>query len=263
MTDEMDIIKHNQQAWDGLVRSGNRWTVPVSSDEIAAARNGDWQIVLTPQKPVPRQWFGDLSDRDVLCLASGGGQQGPVLAAAGGNVTVFDNSPAQLQQDQQVAERDGLDIRCVQGDMRDLSAFPTNSFDLVFHPCSNGFVPDVNPVWQEASRVLKPGGRLMAGFVNPIFYLFDYWEMEKGNLVVKYSIPFADCEQLDPEKVQELIDKGEPLEYGHALKDQIGGQLRAGLHLIDFYEDVWDDPPGNLLSRYIHPLIATLSGKPG
>jgi len=30
------------------------------------------------------------------CLASGGGQQGPVLAAAGAHVTVFDNSPRQL-----------------------------------------------------------------------------------------------------------------------------------------------------------------------
>ena len=73
--------------------------------------------------------------QDVLCLASGGGQQGPILAAAGANVTVFDNSPAQLRQDELVARREGLSIRTVQGDMRDLSAFADGSFDLIFHPC--------------------------------------------------------------------------------------------------------------------------------
>ncbi|MGI9519860.1 MAG: class I SAM-dependent methyltransferase, partial [Pirellulaceae bacterium] len=132
----MNTVDYNRQAWDGLVDSKNRWTVPVSSADIERARNGDWSIVLTPTKSVPRDWFGELSGKDVLCLASGGGQQGPVLAAAGAHVTVFDNSPKQLQQDALVAQRDGLEISTVQGDMRDLSQFPDGSFDLVVHPCS-------------------------------------------------------------------------------------------------------------------------------
>lgn len=259
----MDILKHNRDAWDGLVAAGNRWTKPVSAKVIAEARAGNWEIVLTPEKPVPGDWFGDLDGKQLLCLAGGGGQQGPVLAAAGACVTVFDNSPAQLAQDEKVAARESLEIRTVQGDMRDLQVFPDQSFDLIFHPCSNGFVPDINPVWQEAFRVLRPGGRLMAGFINPVYYLFDYWQMEKGKLDVRYSIPYSDCEQLDEKKRQELIDQGEPLEYGHALADQIGGQLRAGFELTGFYEDVWNDPPGSLLSKHISPFIATLSRKPG
>ena len=258
----MDIAKHNQQAWDKLVRDGNRWTQPVSSEVIANARQGKWQVVLTPRRAVPGDWFGELQGKRVLCLASGGGQQGPVLAAAGADVTVFDNSPAQLQQDQQVAEREGLNLQCLQGDMRDLSVLKDSSFDLVFHPCSNGFIPDVNPVWRECFRVLTNGGRLMTGFVNPLFYLFDFWEMQKRRLVVKYRIPFSDQEQLPAAKLQELKDQGEPLEYGHSLSDQIGGQLRAGFRLIGFFEDVWDDPPGDLLSEYIHPMVATLAYKP-
>ena len=71
------------------VEAGNKWTIPVSSDDISAARRGDWDIVLTPTKPVPHQWFSVLTDLDVLCLASGGGQQGPILAAAGANVTAM------------------------------------------------------------------------------------------------------------------------------------------------------------------------------
>ncbi|MDG2014700.1 MAG: class I SAM-dependent methyltransferase [Pirellulaceae bacterium] len=257
----MDIVKYNRLAWDKLVKSGNQWTVPVTSAIIEAAKRGEWEIVLTPEKKVPRDWFGNIQGANVLCLAGGGGQQGPVLAAAGAQVTVFDNSASQLGQDEWVAQREGLEIRCVQGDMADLAAFANASFDLIVHPCSNGFVPDVNPVWQEASRVLKPGGRIMSGFINPIFFLFDYWEMEKGNLEVKYAIPFSDSKHLPASKVKELMELGEPLEYGHSLEDQIGGQLRAGLSLVGFYEDKWDAAPVGLLSRYIDSMMATLCQK--
>ena len=62
------------------------------------------------------------------------------------DVTVFDNSENQLNQDRAVAEREGLEIRTVQGDMKDLHPFDDQSFDLIFHPCSNTFVSDVRPV---------------------------------------------------------------------------------------------------------------------
>ena len=163
----MDVVAYNRQAWNQQVEQGNPWTVPFSAEVIAEARQGRWAIVLTPTIPVPRSWFPDpLSGRDVLCLASGGGQQGPILAAAGAQVTVFDNSPAQLARDREVAEREGLAIRTVQGDMADLSAFAAESFDLIFHPVSNLFAPDVRPVWRECYRVLRLGGALLAGFAN-------------------------------------------------------------------------------------------------
>ncbi len=166
----MDTITHNRSAWNQRVREGkSAYTQPVSPEQVEAARKGDWNIHVTPS-PVPKPWLGDVEGQDVLCLASGGGQQGPVLAAASANVTVFDLSDEQLAQDRLVAERDGLEIRTVQGDMRDLSAFADASFDLIVHPVSNCFIPDVNPVWREAYRVLRPGGRLISGMVNPLLY---------------------------------------------------------------------------------------------
>lgn len=258
----MDIRKYNREAWDSLVQDNNRWTVPVSPEQIAFARQGEWHIVLTPDKSIPRAWFGELKGAEVLCLASGGGQQGPILAAAGADVTVFDNSPAQLEQDRAVAEREDLNITTVEGDMRDLRVFADEAFDLIVHPCSNGFIPDVNPVWQESFRVLRPGGRLMSGFINPLFFLFDYWEMEKGNLEVRYRLPYSDQDQLSEERLAKLKEAGEPLEFGHTLEDQIGGQLRAGFQLIGFYEDVWSDEPAKLLSEHISGFIATLAEKP-
>src|SRR5919112_5107900 len=169
----MDVEGYNREAWDKQVEDGNQWTVPVGPEVIEAARRGQWRVLLTDQKPVPREWFPEMSGADILCLASGGGQQAPTFAAAGANVTVLDNSPKQLAQDAFVAERESLDIKTVQGDMRDLSAFADEAFDLVFHPVSNLFVPEVGPVWNEAYRVLREGGALLAGFLNPAVYVFD------------------------------------------------------------------------------------------
>src|SRR5712675_944311 len=108
MDDHRDILTYNRHAWDRQVERGNRWTIPVGPEEVARARRGDWTLVLTPTKAVPSDWFPPLPGLDVLCLAGGGGQQGPILTAAGANVTVFDNSPGQLARDRLVADRDDL-----------------------------------------------------------------------------------------------------------------------------------------------------------
>lgn len=154
----MDYLHYNRQAWDRQVAKGNRWTLPVSHEAIQNARQGSYSVVLTPRKPVPADWLGDVRDKEVLCLASGGGQQVPILAAAGALVTSFDNSPAQLERDREVAQREGLSVETALGDMANLEGLADASFDLIFHPCSNTFVPDVRPVWRECFRVLRPGG---------------------------------------------------------------------------------------------------------
>lgn len=257
-----DISKYNRKMWDAQVAAGNRWTQPVGPETIARAREGDFAILLTPFKPVPMDWFPDLHDCEILCLASGGGQQGPILAAAGGKVTVFDNSPRQLDQDRLVADRDSLDLQTVLGDMRDLSAFEDASFDFVFHPCSNCFVPNIRPVWREAFRVLRPGGHLVSGFSNPLIYLFDEAERERGELVVRHSIPYSDLTSLNEEEFARYEEREEPACFGHTLEDQIGGQIDAGFSLTGFYEDDWGPDSNDPLTKYIKGFIGTRATVP-
>lgn len=258
----MDVAAYNRRAWNHQVRAGDRWTVPVDANTIAKARDGDWSVILTPERPVPRTWFpDDMAGVRVLGLASGGGQQGPILAAAGAAVTTFDASEGQLGQDQLVAEREGLCIRTVRGDMRDLGAFEDESFDLVFHPVSNVFVEDVRPVWREAARVLRPGGELLAGFINPLYFLFDDDELDRGRFEVRYRLPYADTQQLDTAKLEAFMAQDEPLCFGHTLTDQIGGQLDAGLALVAMYEDRWGD--GKALDERIATFVATRARKLG
>ena len=147
---EMDeVAALNQAGWDRRVEERDVWTCPVSSGEVNRARRGDWSVVLTPNKPVPNNWFGEVAGKDILCLASGGGQQGPILAAAGARVVVFDASARQLAQDEMVAGRDGLSLLTQQGFMHDLSVFAEDRFDLIFHPVSNNYAPDILSVWRE------------------------------------------------------------------------------------------------------------------
>ncbi|MBN2117014.1 MAG: class I SAM-dependent methyltransferase [Anaerolineales bacterium] len=240
----MDIRSYNRDAWNREVEGGkNPWSQPVSPEIIAKARQGEFSILLTENIPVPRKWFPPLRGADVLCLASGGGQQGPVLAAAGADVTVFDNSPAQLKQDQLVAEREALPLRTVEGDAADLSAFADGSFDLVFNPVSIVFMPDVRAVWKECQRVLRPGGILMTGFMNPVHYIFDLYKADEGILEVAHSIPYSDLTSLPQEDLDELIEKGQPVEFGHSLTDLLGGQCDAGFVITDLYEDYMLESP--------------------
>jgi len=256
----MDVYQYNRGAWDQACREGNRWSIPVSPEQIAAARGGEIDVVLTPLRPVPRDWFPEpFAGTDLLGLACGGGQQGPLFAAAGARVTTLDASPAQLGQDRLVAEREGLDLRTVEGDMRDLP-FDDASFDLVFFPVASLFVPDVLPVWREAARVLRPGGALLAGFVNPLYFLFDDAALAHGEMVVRYRIPYSDPRDCDPEQLAGLRERNEPLCFGHSLEDLIGGQLAAGLQITAFVEDRWDGEE-KILDRHIATFMATRAVK--
>ncbi|MFF2138979.1 class I SAM-dependent methyltransferase [Streptomyces sp. NPDC058193] len=257
-----DPAAHNRAAWDRYVQEGNEWSRPVSAEEVARARSGDWSVVLIGHEPVDRSWLpADLAGKDVLCLASGGGQQGPILAAAGARVTVLDNSPRQLGQDRMVAARDGLDLRTVLGDMRDLSTFGDATFDVVFHPVSNLFVPDVATVWRECFRTLRPGGTLLAGFLNPDAYLFDHEALdERGELVVVHTLPYSDVTHYSAEERATKFGADAALEYSHTLTDQIGGQLAAGFVLTRFAEAPHQS---NASAPYLSNYFATQAVKPG
>jgi len=246
----MDIVKHNKSAWDNYVDKKDRWTIPVSEEELENVKNGNWSIVLTPKKTVPHNWFPELTGLKILGLASGGGQQGPILATLGADVTIFDNSEKQLQQDKILSDKFDLDIKTVQGDMKDLSVFADNSFDLIFNPCSILFVDNVLPVWKECFRVLKPNGILMTGLINPISF-----QLDEESLKLIYKQPFSDLHSLPTEKLEELKTNKEALAFGHSLTEQIGGQLDAGFTITSMFEDNWGGE--NKMDEFLPAFIAT------
>ncbi len=176
-------------------------------------------------------------------------------------VTSFDNSPAQLAKDKLVADRDGLEIQLVLGDMADLSCFDDASFDLIFHPVSNVFSQTIRPVWQHCQRVLKNSGRLLSGFMNPDFFLFDHYDIEAGGpLEVRFALPNADIDLLGPAELAKRTARGIALEFSHSLDDQIAGQIDAGFIIAGFFEDKWDIE-ATPLNAYMPTSMATLAIK--
>ncbi|WP_137789323.1 class I SAM-dependent methyltransferase [Bacillus sp. E(2018)] len=256
----MNIVKHNSKAWDKKVEDGVSYTKAVSNDVIEQSKLGDWRITVTTEKPVPRGWFPELlNEVKILCLASGGGQQGPVLAAAGANVTVIDISKKQLENDQLLAEANHLSLRVIQGDMCDLSMFDEGEFDLIVHPVANVFVEDISTVWKEASRVLKDRGVLISGFTNPLLFIFDDEEDQKGNLVVSNRIPYTTLDSMTEEEKSAYLNADETIEFGHTLEDQIQGQIDAGFVITGLYED--DFGGRRPIDTYIKSFVATRAVK--
>jgi SAM-dependent methyltransferase len=250
----MNLLEHNRAAWNQEVRDGNQWTIPVTKEALDAAANGQIKILLTHYKPVPKDWMGELTGKQVLYLASGGGQQGPILAAAGAHVTVFDNSDEQLKRDASLSEIYDLKIKTVQGNMQDLSLFGDRCFDLIIHPVSNCFIDDILPVWQESYRVLKPQGSMLSGFVNPIIYMIDWEEADQTKRCeLKHAIPYSDILSLSPELKEKYIREKTTFEFGHSLTDQIQGQIAAGFLIGGFYEDRGEP----LLDQLTDSFIAT------
>jgi SAM-dependent methyltransferase len=238
--DEIDPVKFNRKAWDDMALAGDKYYHAVTTEQLEAARAGDWKIRITPQKPVPREWLEPTVGQKILCLAGGGGQQAPILAAAGAEVTVFDLSDRQLERDRKIAGREGMEIRTFAGDMTNLSCFADQEFDLIVNPCSVCFCPEVHRIWQECYRILKKGGSLITGFINPVHYLFDAIEMDDDNFVVRHKIPYSDFD-LPTEERDRVLGNERPREFGHSLQQLIGQQLDAGFALTGFYEDGWGD----------------------
>lgn len=223
----------NARTWDRWVEEGIEWGIPLLHEDFLRARQGDWSVLLTPTKPVPRDWFPPLAGAQVLGLACGGGQQMPVFAAAGACCTVFDNSPRQLESERLVSRREGYDIEIIRGDMTLPIPLPDAQFDLIFHPVSNCYIEDVQHVWNECFRLLKPGGVLLAGLDNGLNLLF---EDEEDPPRVVNKLPFNPLK--NPAHRQQLIDSDCGIQFSHTAAEQLGGQLLAGLVLTNIEDDI-------------------------
>lgn len=243
----------NAQTIDRWILDGWEWGKPISHEVFEKAQQGDWDVFLTPVKPVPHEWFGNLAGKKILGLASGGGQQMPVFTALGAICTVLDYSPLQLESERLVAEREGYEIRIIRGDMTKPLPFEDEEFDIVFHPVSNCYVEEVRPIWKECLRVLKNGGLLLSGVDHYINYIVDGEEKQIIN-----ELPFNPLR--NPQQMKQLEEEDAGVQFSHSLEEQIGGQLEAGFILTALYEDT--NGQGRLHELNIPTFLAMRARKP-
>lgn len=250
----MNYQQINAEAIDRWVEEGWEWGKPTSHEAFLAAKEGVWDMLLTPTKPVPKNWFGEIKGKKILGLASGGGQQMPIFAALGGICTVLDYSKQQLESEKMVAEREQYEIEIIRADMTKPLPFPDESFDLIFHPVSNCYVQEVKPIFKECNRILKKGGILLSGLDNGINFIVD----EETESKIVHSLPFDPLK--NPDQMEELQKEDSGVQFSHTMEEQLGGQLEAGLILTHLYEDT--NGRGFLHEHNIPSFIATRAVKP-
>jgi SAM-dependent methyltransferase len=211
----------NREAWDKLA-ADPRFAGAIDPLGDPSAALDDWLRA------------EGIRGKSVLCLGAGGGRQGPLFALAGAAVTVVDFSERQLDHDRTAASTYKLTLETLCASIDDLRALRPASFDVVVQPVSACYVADVEKVYAEVARVIRPGGLYVVQHKQPA------------------SLQAAD----DLRLVQPSIE-GAPLapstsshrepgtvEYLHTLDALLGGLCRAGFVI----EDVVEPPRADALA---------------
>jgi ubiquinone/menaquinone biosynthesis C-methylase UbiE len=243
--------EHNRRAWDAMVRQRQRFTL--------AARDEDFADPLKTLDGLG--WLGgDVRGRRILCLAAGGGRQGPLYAAAGAVVTVVDISPAMLELDRQVAQERKLQLRTVEASMDDLSMFGDREFDAVIHPVSTCYTPDIFAVYRQVARITRPGGIYISQHKQPASLQAAIVPSAAGYELIE---PYYRRGPLPPVAGSPHREEG-AREYLHRWEDLIGGLCRAGFVVEDLIEPIHADPHAERgsfghRSRYVAPYVRILA----
>lgn len=227
--------EHNRRAWDQRAAGGMRFTRPARDaefiDPLAMLDGAGWL-------------GGSIAGKRLLCLAAGGGKHGPLYAAAGAEVTVVDISAAMLELDRQVAETRDLRLRTVTTSMDDLTMFPAGSFEIVIHPVSTCYVPNIGAVYAEVARVIGGGG----------LYISQHKQPASMQAAIRPSIsgyeltePYYRQGPLPP-VVGSLHREEGTLEFLHRWEEIVGGMCRAGFVIED-------------LSEPMHAVVAAAPGE--
>jgi ubiquinone/menaquinone biosynthesis C-methylase UbiE len=233
-----EVARFNRERWEELAQARLEFTLPLLDLTPESAR----------QRLDPTTILGNLQGKEVLCLATGGGQQSAMFGLLGAQVTVFDLAPIQLQRDEEAARHYGYAVRTVEGDMRDLSALADKSFDLVYQAYSLNFVPSVEPVFREVARVLRPGGLYQMQWANPFTQSVDdqAWDGETYLLHHPYIDGFETSAYYPTWDIED--EEGHwrqiasPREFRHTLSTVVNQLAANGFLILRLQEALSDDP---------------------
>ena len=225
-----EIAAINQRHWERMVREGCGFTRPwldLEPAHVRAYARGELRSVpSTLAQMYPASILADVEGRDVLCLASGGGQQSAVFGLLGARVTVLDLTEGQLAGDREAADHYGYAVTTLQADMRDLAGLDEASFDLVYGAPSLCYIPDLRPVYAGVARVLRPGGLYRLVVTNPATEFVDMasWDGQGYRIAVPYA-------------VRRMAHPGGSVEFRHHWGDVFNGLLAVGFSIQGVYDD--------------------------
>lgn len=132
--------------------------------------------------------LGDVGGRRVLVLGCGGGQDAVVLARRGAHVVGIDLSDEQIRFARDLAQKEGLDVPFVQGNVEELPHVDSETQDIAVSAHALNYVEHADRCFAEVFRVLKPGGVFVFSVQHPMDACLDdrrphavikgYWEVQ-------------------------------------------------------------------------------------
>jgi len=229
---EKDYYSTNKKWWEKMVKEECGFTKPWLDLDINVLKKVANGKIKNPSEPIrdiyPLTLLSNINRKNILCLASGGGQQSAIFGVLGGNVTVIDISEEQLKGDKKAAEHYGYKVKTIQGDISSLSMLKSNLFDIVYQAVSMGYIPDVKKVYSEVFRVLKKGGVYRADAHNPISWAIDEnsWDGKGYRISDLYSL-----------KAKKRSKTENVFEFRHYLSEVFNGLIDCGF-IIERVEEL-------------------------
>jgi len=220
-----------------VARAYDRWAPSYDADRNAT-RDLDAEVV----RAAPLQ----LDGRDVLELGCGTGKNTEWLAARARSIVALDFSDGMLAR---AGERlaGAAHVRFVRHDVRDPWPVPDAAMDVVVGNLVLEHVADLAPVYAEAARVLRPGGRLLLCELHP--------ERQRRGGQAHFTDAATGLTTHVPA-------------YRHTVSEFVNGGLAAGLvlrHLGEWLEAgaPADAPPRLLSVLFERGRAPSLGGNPG
>lgn len=210
-----------------VAKSYDRWAATYDADKNATR---DLDAAVIRRAPIR------VEGRDVLELGSGTGKNTEWLAAHARSVIALDFSLGMIAR---AHERVGsTNVKFVQHDVCDVWPVASASVDLVVANLILEHVHDLEPVFFEAARVLRPDGQLFVCELHPYRQLLG-----------------VQAQFTDPTTGETVLVTA----HVHTISEYVNGAIRAGLAVREIGEALEDGAPLDAPPR----LISMLFDAPG
>lgn len=240
-------VESNKNAWNSKASVWNDF-IDVSFDTFEYAEK-------KYENEDDLKLIGNVKGKSVLEIGCGGAFNGIVLAKQGALVSGLDLSEEQLKQAAKNAGNQGAKIDLFQGSMENLSAFKSNSFDIVISIMAMIYVGNIKQVFKEVKRVLKPNGVFIYSAGHPIYdVVLDNQFKDINSCNISYYDEWENRFKWKPEEENEFV------EFIRPLSSEINSIAEAGLfierfielkpiHAIETHDELWTRVPERMVFK--------------
>lgn len=171
---------------------------------------------------------GEVKGKRVLELGCGGAQNSIAFAKQGAIAIGVDFSEEQLAFARRLCDKEGVKVDLHHGDLAELAFIRADSIDLAFSAYAFGFVQDLDRVFRQVHRVLRPNAPLVFSLPHPAYDMIDD-DDDDAPLLIRRS--YFDRAPIDYEW------NGVPFtDYHHTVGDLFTSLVRANFRVDTILE---------------------------